>query len=71
MTDKTVTDKANEQGWGSTVNAAAEKVKNATDSIAESIRGKTFFRQRPTTCLRPVDLPSVLGHIWQAQLVTR
>ena len=38
MTDKTVTDKANEQGWGSTVKAAAEQIKATTDSVAESIR---------------------------------
>ena len=38
MADKSVTDKANEQGWGSTVNAAAEQVKQTTDSVAESLR---------------------------------
>ena len=38
MADKRVTDKASEQGWGSTVNAAAEQVKQTTDSIAESLR---------------------------------
>lgn len=38
MADKSITDKANEQGWGSTVNAAAEQVKQTTDSIAKSLR---------------------------------
>ena len=33
-----MTDKANEQGWGSTVNAAAEQIKSATDAVAEKIR---------------------------------
>ena len=33
-----MTDKANEQGWGSTVKAASEQIKSATDAVAEKIR---------------------------------
>lgn len=33
-----MTDKANEQGWGSTVKAASEQLKSATDAVAEKIR---------------------------------
>ena len=33
-----MTDKANEQGWGSTVKAASEQIKSATDTVAEKIR---------------------------------
>lgn len=40
MSDKaSVTDKANEQGWGSTVKAASEQIQATTDAVAEKIRG--------------------------------
>ena len=34
-----MTDKANEQGWGSTVKGVSEQIKATTDSVAEKIRG--------------------------------
>jgi len=34
-----MTDKANEQGWGSTVKGVSEQIKATTDSVAEQIRG--------------------------------
>ncbi len=35
----TMTDKANEPGWGSTVKAASEQIQATTDAVAEKIRG--------------------------------
>ncbi|DBA93631.1 hypothetical protein WJX82_000986 [Trebouxia sp. C0006] len=34
-----MTDKANEQGWGSTVKGVSEQIQATTDSVAEQIRG--------------------------------
>jgi len=34
-----MTDKANEQGWGSTVKGVSEQIQATTDSVAEKIRG--------------------------------